>query len=254
MIRRFPRTSMLGTVAVILVALAGLLASSLPRRPIRVLSLEVPNQATVVTLGPHQEVCEGPIVSPRAFAGVQMFGAAGGPVSLISQVWNSGHHRLLASGPLIPPSGQWQARLSHRIAAGVPVVVCLRDEAFQFAVSGSGGSRPGFTMTGPGSHGRTIPIPGQEFSLNLLSATTPTLLGALSTAFDRASLWRPSWVGSWTFWLLGAGLIGAFGLALIALLSAFPSEASSGPCEHGDGHPPGPSAGSRQPAEGARVA
>jgi hypothetical protein len=57
-----------------------------------------------------------------------------------------------------------------------------------------------------------------QFSLALLGSPTDTL-SQLPTAFRRASLFRPTWVGVWTYWALLAGLlvaVAACGAALIA--------------------------------------
>ena len=62
--------------------------------------------------------------------------------------------------------------------------------------------------------------PGEKFSLALLSDGDRSLLGSLPTAFSRASLWRPSWVGAWTFWVLAIALLATFGLAVVAVISA----------------------------------
>jgi hypothetical protein len=61
---------------------------------------------------------------------------------------------------------------------------------------------------------------GQEYSLVLLSQSQRSLLAWLPTAFSRASLWRPSWVGAWTFWVLAGGLLATFALAVLAVLKA----------------------------------
>ncbi len=61
---------------------------------------------------------------------------------------------------------------------------------------------------------------GQRFSLVLLSDGSRSLLGSLSLAFSRASLWRLSWVGPWTFWVLAIALLMAFGLVVAAVVRA----------------------------------
>jgi hypothetical protein len=61
-----------------------------------------------------------------------------------------------------------------------------------------------------------------QFSLALLGSTTNTL-SQLHTAFRRASLFRPTWVGVWTYWALLAGLfvaVAACGAALAAAARA----------------------------------
>ena len=77
---------------------------------------------------------------------------------------------------------------------------------------GSAVSEPGVTVTG---------IPGaRRFSLVVLSEGDRSLVGSLSLAFSRTSLWRPSWVGAWTFWVLALALLMSFGLAVVAVVRA----------------------------------
>ena len=102
---------------------------------------------------------------------------------------------------------------------------------------GSAVSEPGVTVTG-------IPA-GQRFSLVLLSDGDRSLLGSLSLAFSRASLWRPSWVGAWTFWVLVIALLVTFGLAVVAVVRAADDDAAP-PTAHFDR--PGPVA--PRPADG----
>ncbi|HET9125832.1 MAG TPA: hypothetical protein VFN65_13210, partial [Solirubrobacteraceae bacterium] len=60
--------------------------------------------------------------------------------------------------------------------------------------------------------------PGTQFALVLTRRAT--FLGSLGTAFSRASLFKPSWVGAWTFWLLLALLGSTVPLAGAALVRA----------------------------------
>jgi hypothetical protein len=54
-----------------------------------------------------------------------------------------------------------------------------------------------------------------------------SLLSLVPTIFRRASLFRPGWVGPWTYWLLSAALLGAFGLAGVAVTRAARSDETS---------------------------
>ena len=89
--------------------------------------------------------------------------------------------------------------------------ICLTDDVSTFSLAGSAVSAPTVSATGVAT--------GQRFSLVLLT-DGGSLLGSLSTAFSRASLWHPSWVGSWTFWLLAIALLAAFGVGVSAVVSA----------------------------------
>jgi hypothetical protein len=59
-----------------------------------------------------------------------------------------------------------------------------------------------------------------EFSLVLFEPSRHSLLAALPTAFSRAALFRFSWVGPWTFWVLTLALLGTIGACGWALVAA----------------------------------
>ena len=61
---------------------------------------------------------------------------------------------------------------------------------------------------------------GHALSLVFIGARSQSLFSVLPTAFRRASLFKPSWVGAWTFWLLGAAILGAFALGGLAVSRA----------------------------------
>ncbi|MFZ0042168.1 MAG: hypothetical protein WAK93_12740 [Solirubrobacteraceae bacterium] len=62
--------------------------------------------------------------------------------------------------------------------------------------------------------------PGLEFSLVLLHHTGESLLGSLGKAFARASLFRPAWVGAWTYWALAGALLATIGVGAVAISAA----------------------------------
>jgi len=61
-----------------------------------------------------------------------------------------------------------------------------------------------------------------------------SLLSLVPTVFARAALFRPSWVGPWTYWLLSVAFLGAFVLAGVAVAHAVRSDEAS---YHGQGEP-----------------
>ena len=75
---------------------------------------------------------------------------------------------------------------------------------------GAGAQAPGVVADGV--------VPGMQFALVLTHRVT--LLGSLSTAFSRAAIFRPDWVGAWTFWLLLALLACTLPLAGVAIVRA----------------------------------
>jgi hypothetical protein len=86
--------------------------------------------------------------------------------------------------------------VSPRVRAGRPVDVCIRN-------------------VGP----RRVGIWGEPARWTMLFLRPPrSTLSQLPTIFHRASIFRPSWVGAWTFWLLLACVLaGLPGLLWVAL-------------------------------------
>jgi hypothetical protein len=209
------RRALLPGVACAVLALIGLLISGSRPLAVRTATADAPNQSTIAELHPGQRVCEGPLTSQGQARSVAIWGAsAGGVARLTVTVEDAATHTVLASGPLqaIPLETDWTARLARAVPGGRPLRVCLTEDTSVFSLSGSAASAPTVSETGIAT--------GQRFSLILLSDGDQSLLGSLSTAFDRASLWRPSWVGSWTFWLLAIALLAAFGVGVSAVVSA----------------------------------
>ncbi len=215
----------LPATAIVVVAVAGLLIAGSRHVTVRTASADAPNQLTIATLRPGQAACEGPITSRGPARSVGIWGSAIAPTARLTvAVKDPSTHETVSSGTLQAGTraGEWTARLAREVPGDHPVQICLTGDAGAFSLAGSAVSDPGVTVTG-------IPT-GQRFSLVLLSNGDRSLLGSLSLAFSRASLWRPSWVGPWTFWVLALALLMAFGLAVAAVVNAAgDDEPPSGP-------------------------
>jgi hypothetical protein len=229
------RRALLPGAACAVIAVVGLLIAGFRHVDLRTASAGAPNQSTIAALHPAQRVCEGPITSQGPARGVAIWGAsAKGVAKLTVSVQDATTHTVLASGSFhpIPLESDWTARLDREVPGSRPVRICLTDDVGAFSLAGSAVSAPTVTVAGVAT--------GQRFSLVLLS-DGGSLLGSLSTAFSRASLWRPSWVGSWTFWLLGIALLAAFGVGVSAVVSAAAADdedrPGSEPDPDGDGPP-----------------
>ena len=59
-----------------------------------------------------------------------------------------------------------------------------------------------------------------DIALELIRSDDRSVLGALPDAFDHAALFRPGWVGAWTYWCLLAALAVGVPLLVRALASA----------------------------------
>jgi hypothetical protein len=180
---------------------------------VREFSNRIPSQGSVALLRPTQQVCEGPVTSPRQIQGVGIWGGSVVGVARLSvAVQDADTHQQLAFGRIAATTATgYIAHLNTAVPASRPLRICLVGNLNTFSVLGGPAASPTAEMTGR--------KPGAEFSLALLNDDR-SLLGSLSTAFSRASLFRPAWVASWTFWLLACALLAAFGLGVAAVASA----------------------------------
>ncbi|MGH2876926.1 MAG: hypothetical protein ACRDLV_11805 [Solirubrobacteraceae bacterium] len=238
--RRLRTTRRLWLPAAVLALLAvlGLLVAGSQAMAVRTFSIGEPNGGTVATLHVKDTVCEGPVVSHGPARAVAIWGSATtGLAELTVSVRDAANARPLASGTVItdPAPGGYTAHLMRPVPGGRPVTVCVRGDIGGFLLSGGSAVAPGVRMTG---------APGSQFSLVMFSAGDRTLLGSLGTAFSRASLWRPSWVGSWTFWVLTIALLGTFVLAVAAVAGAAADDQRDEDPEDRDG--PGAGGGPRR--------
>jgi hypothetical protein len=134
----------------------------------------------------------------------------------------------------------WTAALDRIVGGNRAIVVCLTENANEFSLAGYPPVLP-VTMSAQLVGPQPGPQAGQAFSLVLLSPRDRSWFDALSTAFSRASLWRPSWVGRWTFWLLTVALLGTFGLAAFAAVAAADEDAGPPPAPPDEDGPLPPS-------------
>jgi hypothetical protein len=205
------RAGLTAFVIATVVVLAALLIAGLSTIQGRTYALGVPDGGVAGTAQASHRVCEGPIRTPTRATGVGAFAdpATGKPLVTVA-VFSGGHQIASGSARPNPAIREQVVELDHPIRAGQPVHVCVGASGGTLTVYGSGALAPGVA-----AHGI---VPGWQFALVLTRRTT--LIGSLSTAFSRAAIFRPSWMGAWTFWLLLALLVGAFGLAAVALAKA----------------------------------
>lgn len=204
-----------------LLALAALLVSGLRGHTIRAFALGVPNAKTVATAGPGKQICEGPIRSQEAFQSVALSARyVGGKPLVRIMSSNAGHSKVISAGLVEPSasgvSGSYLAALTTVVDRGVTFSVCVVDTGGDFELQGY---KPGYGGAAIAGSKRRV-----AFSLVTLAPGTHSLLGSLSLAFSRASLFKPSWVGTWTFWALLIGLLATVPLGAIAISAAIRSE------------------------------
>jgi len=213
----FAGFSLLGLIALLIAGAGGLSA--------RTFALGSPNQVQVARLPPGRQVCEGPIRSSGNVADVRIWAAAvGAPATVAVLVEDASTRAVFARGgaAVTPTPNAYTAQLRGTAPTGRPLSIC---------VTGLGPPPVELLGSAPVDPGVQITIGGQtrpaEFSLVLLGPPQRSLLSALPTAFSRAALYRPSWVGPWTFWLLAFVLLAAFGLGARAIAAA--ARADAGP-------------------------
>jgi hypothetical protein len=206
---------MLVFIALAALTLVALLTAGSSTLAVRTFALDSPNQFPVAVVGHSEHICEGPVISRGPAQAVEIWGTAvGAPAQITVDVKDASSGERLAAGQLDATSvpNAYTARLDVAVAGGRPLRVCLVADAGSLTLLGSPAVRPDVTLTG----GK----PGLEYSLVLLNDTGQSLLGSLGRAFSRASLFRPTWMGSWTFWLLAAALLGTAAFGAVAIGAA----------------------------------
>jgi len=181
------RRSIWAPVLILALALvAGLIVSALKPMPIRAYALGSPNAVPVAVLARGQEVRDA---TTR---------------DTIARGWTVLPPDKPHSGVFEPLPGDYaDAAFAGAIRPGSTIDVCVIAEGpAPLSLAGSAPVDPDIVMSLGGK-----PTP-TEFSLALLQASRRSLLAALPTAFARASLFRLSWTGPWTFWVLAVALLG----------------------------------------------
>lgn len=210
----------LGTVAL-------LVAATRDQRP-AAFSLDVAAGVPVGTLAPARQMCQTPVQRPADFSAIQVWIGArhGRRVAMTISVRSSTGGPPLAIGEIAATSrtaSEYTSTLSRTIPAGSPLTICLRADGPGTAVL------IGAAPTGGSGRLRTTQRPDPvALAMVLLRPHPHSLLSLIPSVFARAALFRPGWVGSWTFWGLTVALLGACALAAAAVTSAGRSDEIAG--------------------------
>jgi hypothetical protein len=208
------RGALTAAVAAIVVVVV-LVISGLRSGPVRSFALRVPSASPVATVRAKRPVCEGPVTASGQTSLVGVFGAPKRGLSrlhvTVRDAGTGDHGRVLATGAAVTAEVMTEdlVALDRTVPAGHSLRVCVRATTNPFVLEGAPASAVGVRMTG---HRRA------QFSLVLDHRAS--FIGSLSTAFSRAAVFRPAWVGSWTFWVLTAAFAATFGLAIVAVAQA----------------------------------
>ena len=184
--------------------------------------LRVPSDSQVL-VRPGQERCSSIIRPPGAGADRVRFWArapGGGPTPpIVVFVRRSRTAQTLADGAAVSgPPGPRTVRLRGSVAGSRKVVACFLDA----------GAVPAVLFPPPGTPTRVTVERSDalteyaDIEVELNRPGNRPLLALLPDVFDRASLFRPGWVGAWTYWLLLVALV----IAVPVLLSRALASAS----------------------------
>jgi hypothetical protein len=220
-----PRGPVLTLLLVLLAGFVLLVAiAAADRRGFR---LDVPSDSRVL-VRPGQELCSGLIRPPAAGANRVRYwarGARGGAAPpIVVHVRRSRTAQTLADGTAeAGPAGARTVRLRGSVAGSRKVVACFLDA----------GGEPAILAPRPGTRTRVTVERSSELAdyadvaLELIRSDDRSLLATLPDAFDHAALFRPGWVGAWTYWLLLAALAAGVPLLLTRALSSASDEDES---------------------------
>lgn len=166
----------------------------------------VPAEDPVLDIPPGLEACQGPVVAPDSFDALEVFvDPRGFPlVALDTSIRNAETRQLLSHGVLFPdrlaPSRQ-RIDLEVPVEGGDPVDICFINQEEQPALLRGQDQDPDPVGT--------LRLADQVVPADLYLAYLEDDRSALDRVpqmFERASLWRPGWLGEWTYWLLLAGV------------------------------------------------
>jgi hypothetical protein len=206
-----------------LVAVVALIVSALQPMQIRAYALGSPNAGQAATLVRGQAACEGPIRVPSAIGAVGIWGNGAGNAQIAVSVRDAITGRVLAGGQTTIPPGPLAPHtipVRPSIPAGSTVRVCVTERGpIPFTLLGSLPTHPEIRMSVGDK------LTSSEFSLLLYEPSRHSLLAALPKAFSRAALFRPTWIGPWTFWALAIALLGTIGACAWALVAATRADA-----------------------------
>lgn len=180
---------------------------------------DVRPEAVVALVPPGHQVCQRGIDREASFDSLAIdYGTFHRPGPRLEiDVRDSAGRRVLARG--VQPAGYADNKsatthISPALQSGAPIDVCVKNVGGTRVALYGGPGRPG----DPGrAYVGDVPIEQGgpvNVSVTFLDSHPGSVLSRVPTIFRRATIFRPGWVGSWTFWLL----LGAVVLAVPALL------------------------------------
>jgi hypothetical protein len=220
--RTFPRQLWFVALCAVVVP-AVLLVSGLRTHTTRVYAYSVPTITPLTTLTPGKQICEGPLIPQGAFQTAVFINSGANARALITV-----HTGRTATAPAValglletvtPAEAENAVLLTQPVSTTSPLTLCVREQ------------RGSMTLYG-GSPWSGAPViagtsPATTLWLQLLSAVPHRFFGSLRLAFRRASLFRPGWVGTWTFWGLLLLIFAGFPAIVVGIRFALQDDAGS---------------------------
>jgi hypothetical protein len=223
------RAGAISLAVVTAIGLVGLGASAARSQRWTSFTLRIRARDIVTTVLPRRQICQTPVSVLASAGGIEAWAwpTAQPAPRLIVLVLDRRGHKVLATGQLpsgyaeVPPPRGYpspvslRARLSRTLSSNQRVTICLLNAGkTPVSLLGSTPNRVSGTLS---SEGKST---GSALALLFLRPHSQSLFSMLPAIFRRASLFRPGWVGAWTFWLLAAAMLGAFGLGAVAVAKA----------------------------------
>ena len=205
-----------------LVGVLGLFLAALTDQRHLAFSLAVRPSQPGILLQAGQEVCQRGIDVEQPFDSVSLLLATyfqPGP-RLEVRVTDDRGGRVLASGVLpdgYPDSKTSVTKLSRTVPAGGRATLCVHNAGTRKVAMFSAP----YSDNAPSSGTIDRRYIAYDLLVDFVRSKPRSTLSLIPDVFQRASLFHPSWVGAWTFWVLAALLlVGVPVLLLRALVSA----------------------------------
>lgn len=193
-----------GAIALLAVVAIGLLALlAVAGRDERDLAFTTGVVPTIpaAQLRPGVQVCQTNITVPTAFTRVRVkAGSPGGPGQPLAVDVRDESNALIAHGRIpggYPYTTEQSARVGE-VKAGRRVAVCVRNAGTRRAQV-FGNTDVASLPTQAFVAGKLLPT---DVTLVFLEDHRRSMLSALPDVFERASVFRPGWVGPWVYWVL----------------------------------------------------